>query len=77
MEKSKDEILKMSDEEAICWIYQVPIGSSKFYPPDDPEEYSKFIERHNEIYYKYGLTRLGIQLEPTKSGELIVDIHGN
>ncbi len=51
----------MSDEEARAWIYEFPV--------DSPE----FVRRHNMVWFDCGLSRMGICLEPTRSGELELD----
>lgn len=58
---TREEIIAMSEEDVRKWLSEVEIGS---------EEH---IRRHNLVYYDYGLSRLGIQLEPTRSGELKIE----
>ena len=58
---TREEIINMSDEEARAWIYEFPV--------DSPE----FVRRHNTVWFDCGLSRMGICLEPTRSGELELD----
>lgn len=72
-DKTRDELISMSDEEIMCWVWNVPVGTTKFIPPTDPKEMKEFQYRWDK---RFGvtLTRLGIQVkEPSKSGELIID----
>ena len=60
--KTREEVLAMSDEEVMAWINQCEINT--------PEH----IRRHNLIWYDYGLSRAGILCaEPARSGELTLN----
>ena len=57
----REMVINFTDAEAIAWINEYPTDSAEF------------IRRHNVVYFECGLTRAGIKLEPTTSGELIMD----
>ena len=61
---TREEIIKMSDEEIHQWIFEVEVNSEEF------------IRRYNIAHFDYGLSRLGIKLDPTISGELKLDYNG-
>ena len=74
MNKTRDELIAMSDEELMCWAWGVPIGSTVFSPPETKKEYKEFIKRQ-QARLDVSLTRAGILLKnPTTSGELIIDL---
>lgn len=70
-DKTREELIRMSDEEIMCWVWNVPVGSTHFEPPTNPQELKEFEYRWNR---RYGVTatRLSIQLEPSRSGELVM-----
>jgi hypothetical protein len=69
MNKTRDELIQMTDEEIMCWVWDVPVGSTHFESPTDPIKLKEFQNRWDK---RFGLTltRLGIDLEPSISGEL-------
>lgn len=71
-DKTREELLQMSDEEIMCWVWNVPIGTKIFTPPTDTKELEEFQYRWDR---RFGLTltRLGISVEPVRSGELIME----
>jgi len=61
--KTREEVLAMSDEEARAWIDECEINTSEH------------IRRHNLVYSDYGLSRAGILCaEPARSGELTLEL---
>ena len=70
--KTREELIAMSNEEIMCWVWDVPIGNTHFEPPTDPKKLKEFQYRWDRRY-DLTLTRLGIQLTPIRSGELILE----
>lgn len=71
--KTRQELIEMSNEEIMCWVWDVPIGGTHFEPPTDPQKLKEFQQRW-DARFGVTLTRLGISPEPIKSGELLLPI---
>lgn len=74
MNKTREELIAMSDEEIMCWVYDVPIGSTYFSVPNDPVELESFKQRW-DARFGVSLTRAGIICSsPSISGELKLEV---
>jgi hypothetical protein len=71
-DKTRKELIEISNEEIMCWVHDVPLGSSVF--PGYSSNTKWFVNRWNRAYFSdVALIRQGIQLtEPVASGELTV-----
>lgn len=60
-DRTKEQILNMTEEECHNWIFEMKPNSNEF------------IRRRNKVYYDYGLSIAGVILKSTRSGELTLD----